>query len=333
MNEHITTIGRPVDPQTGVSLVHIHRDQWYLFRWPDYQRTPNMTRVKVIAKGIRDGYEPGPVTLYEQNGNLNIVDGGHRVKAYMHNMEKFSHIAPILAILYRENAIEQNAAFILENTKLRMNPSNIIRADHKSKCCGLIRAMGDPGGIFQEYIDLENYPTRPLTLIKAGIVLTMRDEELEINNQAYLSVANAVKLYDEVMTRKGDAAWTNLVKLVEAIQALWGETGRHWLNFGVLGFAFFLSKNAPRFFNKRGELEIKSTRLSVSEKRRAREFQDSVNSDFGKLAALRERWEERGDQLWIEASRNPLRIAGQINTHFWKNKPVSQRIWRPELSW
>lgn len=161
----------------------------------------------------------------------------------------------------------------------------------------------------------------------------MRGDELEINSQAYLSVANATKAFDEILLKHGDIAWTNLVRLIDYMQQLWGDQGRHMLNFGVIGFAFFLSKNAPQFFNKKGVLEIKTKRLTVSEKRGAREFEHLAKSDFGKLAALRTRWEDIGDQLWIEASRNPLRIAGQINTHFWKNKPVSQRIWRPELSW
>ena len=79
----------PAGKETGVKLVSVYHYQWEHFNWPGYQREPNPGKVKQIAKGIRDGYNPGPITIYEEGSCLNIVDGGHRVKAYIHNFDLY----------------------------------------------------------------------------------------------------------------------------------------------------------------------------------------------------------------------------------------------------
>lgn len=319
-----------VDPSSGISLVHVPPTQWHRFVWPDYQRSPNPSRVKQIAQGIRAGYDPGPVTLYEIDGRLNVVDGGHRIKAYMHNRIHHGIDDPILAIVYQKNAIEQNLTFILENTKMRMNPTCIIKADSRSIACARIRALGEKGGIFMDFGALEAYPIKPLTLIKAAIILNLRGDDLAINSLAYLSVARAVAALDR-MIADDEQCWKNLEALIRYEIRLWGCEGRHLLNFGVLGFAYFLAKNAPAFFGRNG-LEIRTKRLLVSKKRGAREFESADRSDFGKLKALQDRWDKPGDQLRINASRDPVAIALEINSHFWKNRSKSLRIWRPETT-
>lgn len=325
----------PAGKDPGVKLVTIQPYQWKNFNWPDYQRKPNPGKVKQIAKGIREGYNPGPITIYEEDGRLNIVDGGHRVKAYIHNLDLYDFERPILALLYDRNTIDQNLMFVRENTKLRMNPINIIRADSRSQCCRLIRGLKDPGSIFERYEDLYDYPIKPLTIVKASLILAQDDDDLAINSLAYLSVARATRALDGILEQR-PAHWDTTVQFLDYDLQLWGMEGRHTLNFGVLGFAYFLAKNREVFF-KDEKLVIKSTVSQIERKCRRQNKPEYKRdrkdySDFTKLAALRSRWENWGDQLWINASRDPVRIAIEINNHFWSHRKKSIRIWRPELT-
>lgn len=331
---HAVQLGVPVNLSSGIEFVHIFPDQWHLLTLPDYQRAPNRARVNQIARGIRDGYKPAPITLYEKgDGYFNIVDGGHRYMAYMDNKTRHGINDGILSLVYRKGSIEQNMTFIHENTKLRMNPTNIINANTESEVCRRIRALGDEDRLFEEFT-IEEYPVKPLSLIKAGIILDHREdgEDLAIHTLAYMSVANAVKAFDASIEEKGDGIWDTLVKFIRCEEDLWGFSGRHLLNFGVLGFAYFLARNPKTFFTDEG-LVIKSKRTHVSEKRGCIEYESDERSDFAKLMTLEARWNKAGDQLCINASRSPVAIGLEINVHFWKNRPKAQREWRPETTW
>ncbi|MCK4783969.1 MAG: hypothetical protein KAV87_09480, partial [Desulfobacteraceae bacterium] len=177
--------------------------------------------------------------------------------------------------------------------------------------------------------DLYDYPIKPLTIVKASLILAQDDDDLAINSLAYLSVARATRALDGILEQRL-LHWVTTVQFLTYSLQLWGEEGRHTLNFGVLGFAYFLAKNREVFL-KNEKLVIKSTRYGISEKSRTKkELKD--NTDFTKLAALRSRWENWGDQLWINASRDPVRIAIEINNHFWSHRKKSVHIWRPELT-
>lgn len=329
----------------GVKLVEIPPAQWNRFRWPDYQRSPNKTRVNQIARGLKGGYEPGPITLYEQNGYLNVVDGGHRVMAYMRNKDLYGLDVSILALLYEEGAIEQNLTFIHENTKMRMNPANIILADNRSSSCALVRSLSD--SLFASYNHISEYPINPLSLIKAAVILDRRGTELAINSLAYLSVANAIRALDSIIEEKGEEYWEKVVlRFIRYILEMWGYEGRHLCNFAILGFAYFLAQNRPVFFTN-GELEINrkwsrlcenlshvSGKCVTGSERKEREVQsksaETDRSDYGKLAAMKTRWENLGDQMYINAPRDPVRIALEINMYFWKNRRKSAQVWWPE---
>lgn len=320
---------RPMRKETGVSLVEIWPSAWESFTWPYYQRKPNSYRVKKIAEGLRGGYRPDPITVYQTNGKLHVVDGGHRVLAYMFNKQQYELSEPIPALLYTNGAINENETFVRENTKLRMSPVNIIRANERSRCCELIRGLSSKGSLFAEYGDPYNYPVGALSIVKAGIILAKEGDDLQVYSQAYLSVASAIDELDSILLQD-PGHWANGVeRFLGYLLRLWGNDGRHLLNFGVLGFAYFLSKNRPRFF-KNGKLVIQSTRSRNSGKRGTRITQD--RSDFTKLAALEVRWNKRPDPLYIEASRDPGAVAQEINRHFWRSHPKKVRIWRPELT-
>ena len=323
----------------GCTLAAIPPEAWHLLTFPEYQRTPLPTRVRQIAQGLREGYAPAPVILYEQAGKYLIVDGGHRVLAHRLNRDRFAYERDVIALVYSSDAIDQNVCFVNENNKLRMDPTAIIRADNRRLCCQIIRHLGAPDNPFCGLDELADYPIRPLSIVKAALILHAQGEELEINRLAYYSVSRALDHLEAILTKKktGVDFWLNVVEpFLRYELELWGTTGRHLVNFGVLGFAHFLSKNRARFFDKTGTLVIKTTRRDFSEKRRAKgwavEYQSKTDSDFAKLAALRERWDKLGDQLHIEAPRDPVRVAYEINLWFWKNRPVNQRLWRPELS-
>lgn len=314
----------PVGEEAGVRLVMIPPDVWQRFKWPDYQRRPNLNKVTQIAQGLLTGYVPGPVTVYQKNGDLNLVDGGHRVMAYMQNLEKEGIRQDIMALLYEDGTIDENETFVAENTKLRMSPANIINANNRSTCCGLIRSLA--GYVFKGCDSVHSYPVGPLTIIKAGIILNTRGEDLSINRAAYLSVAKAIDELDALI-RQDKRCWFNTAELLMYISSLWGNDGRHLLNFGVLGFAYFLVKNRPRFFTDAG-LAIKTTRTRVSPD--LGQYESKDRSDFTKLAALKSRWEDLGDQLYINASRDPVIVAKEINRWFWSYRKKSSRIWIPE---
>ena len=322
----------------GCTLAAIPPEAWHLLTFPDYQRTPAAHRVRQIAQGLREGYDPAPVILYAQAGKYLIVDGGHRILAHRLNRDRFAYERDVIALIYTEEAIDQHVCFVNENNKLRMDPTAIIRADNRRHCCAIIRRLGEPDRPFNGLDELADYPIRPLSIVKAALILHAQGAELEINRLAYYSVSRALDHLEAIITTKaGGAFWVNVVEpFLKYETELWGVEGRHLVNFGVLAFALFLSKNRPRFFDAKGNLVIKTTRHSVSEKRRAAgrqaEFEDKNNSDFAKLAVLACRWNELGDQLHIYAPKDPVRVAYEINLWFWKNRPVSQRIWRPELS-
>lgn len=315
----------PVDEDAGVRLVMIPPEVWRRFKWPDYQRSPNQNKINQIAQGLIKGYRPGPVTVYQKNGHLNLVDGGHRVMAYMRNLEKEGIKENILALLYDEGAIDENETFVAENTKLRMNPLNIINANNKSRVCALIRGLKD--NVFSQCDSVHTFPIGALSIVKAGVILNTHNEEIIINRAAYLSVAKAIDEMDMLIS-KDNNCWPNTVRLLEYIIELWGLDGRHLLNFAVLGFAYFIHRNR-KLFIENGKLIIKSKRYTISEKcGTMKELKDKT--DYTKLAALKKRWNELGDQLYIYASRDPVRIALEINDYFWKHRPRKRKLWDPE---
>lgn len=321
----------------GVMLVAVPPESWGLLRFPAYQRKPTAHKVRDIAKGLRAGYQPAPITLIHTGGAYLIVDGGHRFSAFRLNHESYGIAADIPALVYNQDAIDQNQMFVLENNKLRMNPTAIIRADNRHRCSDMVRMLGRSGLLdgtpFDGCANVADYPVRPLSIVKAALVLHAQGEDLWINTLAYYSVSRALDRLDAIIA-EDPGFWLHvLLPFLRYEFLLWGSAGRHLLNFGVLGFAYFLSKNRARFFDKSGNLVIKTTRSHVSKKRGSREYTtDSDRSDFAKLASIRDRWNEPGDLLRIEASRDPVRVAYEINVHFWKNKAKNTRIWRPELS-
>lgn len=328
MNEHF----RELD---NVKVVAVPPESWHLLHFPAYQRKPTPHKVQDIAAGIRDGYCPAPIILYRTGTSYRIVDGGHRFHAYRLNYETHGIRADIPALVYEENAIDQNVTFVLENNKLRMDPTAIIRADNRRRCCELIRSLCEMNAPFDGIYNIADYPIRPLSIVKAALLLHAQGDDLEVNTLAYLSVNRALDRLDSIVSPKGGSDfWCGVVEpFLAAELALWGPAGRHLCNFAVLGFAYFLAKNRPHFFDKKGNLVIKTTRTHVSEKRGTRQIESSNDrSDFAKLTALRKRWSEIGDQLSINAPRDPVRVAYEINLHFWKNRPKSARLWRPELS-
>jgi hypothetical protein len=119
------------------------------------------------------------------------------------------------------------------------------------------------------------------------------------------------------------------VQFLDYIFELWGNDGRHLNNFGVLGFAYFLVKNRPRFFDGE-ELIINAMRSRNMGKRG--NISTSDRSDFTKLQYLKDRWSKPGDILAIEATRRPDIVAYVINQWFWRNVPKQNRIWRPETT-
>lgn len=316
----------PVDEDAGVRLVMIPPDVWRKFKWPDYQRSPNQNKINQIAQGLIKGYKPGPVTVYQKNGHLNLVDGGHRVMAYMQNFEKEGIKENILALLYNEGSIDENETFVAENTKLRMNPLNIINANNKSRVCALIRGLKD--NVFNHCDSIHTYPVGALTIVKAGIILNSHIEEIIINRAAYLSVAKAIDEMDTLIS-KDNNSWPNTVRLLQYIIELWGLDGRHLLNFAVLGFAYFIHRNRALFLEN-GKLIIKSKSSRNFPNRGNKTYEINDKSDFVKLAALKDRWNELGDQLRINASRDPVRIALELNAYFWKHRPKRRKIWDPE---
>jgi len=318
-------------------LADIGPEAWHLLTFPAYQRTPSPQRVREIAKGIREGYAPGPLTLYAQGGKYLIVDGGHRFLAHQLNRERYGHVRDILALIYAEDALDQREAFVNENTKVAMSPTNIVRADNRTLAAALIRDLAAPGFPFAGCDDVADFPIRPLTCVKAALILHTEDGlSLDANNFIYLSVARALAALDQAILADNDggkdfAFWLGaFCPFLRYLPALWGDEGRHLLNFGVLGFALFLTKNKPYFFDKEGKLSIKTSWSHVSKKRGAREFESTVDrSDFAKLAALKEKWENPGFLLYAEAARDPLACARELNAQFWKNRPQAQRVWKP----
>lgn len=336
----------------GVMLVAVPPESWGLLRFPTYQRKPTAHKVRDIAKGLRDGYQPAPITLIHTGGAYLIVDGGHRFSAFRLNYESYGIAADIPALIYNQDAIDQNQMFVLENNKLRMNPTAIIRADNRHMCSEMVRMLGRSGLLdgtpFDGCANVADYPIRPLSIVKAALVLHAQGEDLWINTLAYYSVSRALDRLDAIIS-EDPGFWLNvLLPFLRYEFLLWGSAGRHLLNFGILGFAYFLSKNRARFFDKSGKsmtsvvatssrrspeiLSIKTTRTHKSKSSGSREIKSDDRSDFGKLAALRDRWDKPGDLLRIEASRDPVRVAYEINLHFWYKKQKSERIWRPELS-
>lgn len=318
----------------NVELVAVPRESWHRLRFPAYQRKPTVHKVRDIAAGLRDGYIPAPIILYADDGAYEIVDGGHRFLAYRQNYEQHGISADIPALIYDRTAIDQCRTFVLENNKLRMDPTAIIRADDRRSCCHLIRALGEMTAPFAGIYNLADYPVRPLSIVKAALLLHAQGDELDVNTLAYLSVNRALDRLERIVGPNGGYEfWRGVVEpFLAAELALWGDQGRHLCNFAVLGFACFLAKNRPRFFDKKGNLVIKTTCSRVFPKRGNKEYEVNDKSDFAKLAALGKRWEEPKDRLHQEAPRDPIRVAYEINLHFWKNRPRSQRLWRPELS-
>jgi hypothetical protein len=318
-----------------VRLVAIPPESWHLLSFPAYQRKATPHKVKDIAAGLRDGYQPAPIIVYRNGEAYRIVDGGHRFSAYRLNLESYGLAADIPALVYDEEAIDQNQTFVLENNKLRMDPTAIIRADNRRRCCEIIRYLGEEDGPFPGIRNIADFPIRPLSIVKAALILHAQGEELDINRLAYYSVSRALDALERITGEQGgNDFWVDCaIPFLHYELELWGHEGRHLVNFGVLGFAYFLAKNRKRFFDKKGNLVIKTTRTHVSEKRGSREIESKDDrSDFAKLAKLRNRWNELGDQLHIEAPRDPVRVAYEINLAFWRNRPKSQRLWRPEMS-
>lgn len=321
----------------NVKLVAVPQESWHLLQFPEYQRKPTQQKVRDIAAGLREGYTPAPIILYQTGSSYRIVDGGHRFHAYRLNYEQHGFLADIPALIYDGRTFDQSQTFVLENNKLRMDPTAIIRADDRRCASGLIRELGvTMGSNFNGIENIAEYPVRPLSIVKAALLLHARGYDLDANTLAYLSVNRALDRLEKIVGGKGGEDFWNgvVIPFLNAEIALWGVQGRHLVNFGVLGFALFLGKNRPRFFDKNGNLVIKTTRAHVSEKRgRNYEYEKPDRSDFAKLASLQPRWNKPSDRLYQEASRNPLVVAGQINDHFWKNVNRTARIWRPELSW
>ena len=326
----------------NVELVAVPTAAWHLLRFPAYQRKPTVHKVKDIAAGLRAGYAPAPIILYAEGDAYEIVDGGHRFQAYRLNYEQYGLEADIPALIYDRRAIDQCQTFVLENNKLRMDPTSIIRADDRRACCHLVRSLCETCAPFSGIYNLADYPVRPLSIVKAALLLHAQGDELDVNTLAYLSVNRALDRLDKIVGPAGGYEfWRGVVEpFLAAELALWGPAGRHLCNFGVLGFAYFLAKNRARFFDKKGNLVIKTSWSRVSEKRvtggkrelREVNSKDADRSDFAKLTSLGKRWEEPKDHLHQEAPRDPVRVAYEINLHFWKNRPKSQRLWRPELS-
>lgn len=250
---------KPVSKDRGVSLVEIPASEWDRFTWPEYQRKPNMNKVRQIANGLMSGYQPGPITVHAQNGRLRLIDGGHRAMAYRLNRKEHGIDSPILAIFYDDdpkNKVNENRIFILENSQLAMQASHIINANTSSRCCGMVRALCDENQYFKPCQDVLSYPIKPLSIIKAGVILDKEGDDIQVNRNAYLSVSKAIDELDGILIQR-PRHWGRIVRFLDYIFELWGNDGRHLNNFGVLGFAYFLVKNRPRFFDGE-DLVIKS---------------------------------------------------------------------------
>jgi hypothetical protein len=319
----------------NVTLVAVPPESWHLLHFPAYQRRQTQNKVRDIARGIENGYMPAPIILYKTGASYRIVDGGHRFQAFRRVHERTGLAPAIPALIYGEEAGDQNVIFVNENCKMRMDPTAIIRADNSRAVSVLLRGLGGENEPFEGCGDLADYPVRPLSIVKAALCLHAEGDDLDHNRLCYLSVARALDELEAIIA-KDDGWWRRVViPFLNCELALWGEKGRHLVNFAVIGFALFLAKNRTHFFTKSGDLVIKTTRTHVSQKRGSREIAlaNDDRSDFAKLKALKKVWDEPGTRLYSEAPRNPLVVAGQINDHFWKNRKRSVRAWRPELTW
>jgi hypothetical protein len=309
----------------GVRLVEIPPELWHALALPDYQRKQNPAKVKDIARGLREGYRPAPILLYVREGGLAVVDGGHRVAAPRLNREQHNFTRDIPALLYEAEAMDQHLSFALENNKLRMSPTALIQADRRRAVSALLRALKD--GVFSPAESIYDYPVGPLTVVKAALLLYRPDAAQAVNRLAYLSVARALEEADRALEEDPSFWGFVVLPFLSSIGELWGFKGRQCLNFGVIGFAYFLSRNRAYFYDD-GLLEIQKERSRNSGKRGTRETRD--RSDFVKLAALGEKWNKWGSTLYEEAPRDPIRVAREINEHFWRNRPRAGRAWQPE---
>jgi len=317
---------------TGCRLAAVPPDAWHLLRFPDYQRTPSPYRIREILKGLKDGYTPAPIVLYDFEGKLYIVDGGHRVMAYRQLRDRYGIDRDIPAMIYAEEAIDQNQLFVNENNKLRMDPTAIIRADQRHMASFCIRALGSDGAVFSGCEDVADFPIRPLTLVKAALILGANPAKIDANTLAFISVSRALDSLEAFI--KGDETdwWYRVpVAFYESVLLLWGREGKHLLNFSVQGFALFCMKNGSCFFDKNGDFVIKTTCSRVFPKRGSKTYSINDKSDFAKLSALKPRWEKLGDQLSIAATYNTHAVAREINNHYWKNRSKSARVWQPEM--
>ncbi len=322
----------------NVTLAAIPPEAWGLLRFPAYQRKPTSRKVKDIAKGLRDGYQTAPIILYKSDDAFQIVDGGYRFSAYRLNYETYGIAADIPALIYEQDAIDQNQTFVLENNKLRMDTNSMIRADNTRICSKLLRAMGRDksleGTPFYGCADLADYPIRPLTIVKAALFLAAQGGDIRGNDLAYLSVIRALDRLEQVIAYEHrNDFWGNVLNpFLRYVFSLWGDSGRHLLNFGVIGFAYFLARNGARFFDSDGKILINTKRRDKSQSCRGRnvEYESKTDSDFAKLAAVKDRWNKLGDDLRIYAPNDPVRVAFAINAHFWYKKQHSERIWTPE---
>lgn len=162
----------PFKPLTNVKLVAVPQESWHLLQFPAYQRKPTQQKVRDIAAGLRDGYTPAPIIPYKTGASYRIVDGGHRFHAYRLNYEQHGVLAEIPALIYDERAFDQTQTFVLENNKLRMDPTAIIRADERRSSSGLIRELAiASNSSFAGIENIAEYPVRPLSIVKAALLL------------------------------------------------------------------------------------------------------------------------------------------------------------------
>lgn len=319
---------------TGCRLAAVSPEAWHLLRFPDYQRTPSPYRIREILKGLKDGYTPAPIVLYDLEGVLYIVDGGHRVMAYRQLRDRYGIDRDIPAMIYAEEAIDQNQLFVNENNKLRMDPTAIIRADQRHMASFCIRGLNKDVPMLADCDDVADFPIRPLTLVKAALILGANPAKIDANTLAFISVSRALDSLEAFIAGDETGWWYRVpVPFYNAVFTLWGREGKHLLNFSVQGFALFCMKNGSCFFDKNGDFVIKSARTHVSAKRGTREIKlkNDDRSDFAKLSALKPRWEKLGDQLSIAATYNTHAVAREINNHYWKNRSKAARVWQPEM--
>ena len=328
----------PFKEVDGVRLVAVPPEAWKLLSFPEYQRIPGKARVKRIAEGIRGGYVPAPITLYRRDGKYLIVDGGHRFMAHGLNRE-LGHVQDILALLYDEETIDERTTFTHENTKLKMDPTAIIRADDRRPSCAAIKALGNADGPFAGAEDLVDYPIRPMSILKAALTLHAHGRELYLHNLAYLGVDKSLDKMDEILKSKGakgrpagveywDAA---LIPFLRSVVDLWGVKGRHLTSAGVHGFSYFCAKNRACFFDEEGKFAIKTTRGNVVTTRRQKKtYERPDGSDFLKLQNIKPQWEKWSGPLWIAAGQTAFAVAWEINRLFWTGRPEEQRIWHLE---